>query len=236
MNKDSQTKNCRGLHLSMKIGFLGDSITLGYGLAHPEADRFSRLIAEETGHEEHNFGICGTLVARAGLSRSNGTAYVDRIGQLRGMDLAVIFGGTNDYFWTDCDLCPPAGGAGDVRYFTEAVSSVIAQARDFLPDERLLFVTPYPHHGIGNFRGGDSALASSEHDTTLPNYAGRTLDDYCDALVDICEAQGIRVLDLRQAAEPFCWQSMTSDGCHPSPEGHRWLARHIGRAIREMTE
>ncbi len=56
----------------MKIAFLGDSITLGYALEERERDRFPAVLCRMTGHEEQNLGITGTLVAQAGLSRSDG--------------------------------------------------------------------------------------------------------------------------------------------------------------------
>ena len=48
----------------MKLAFLGDSITLGYGLSDRSA-RFSTLVSRALNAEEVNLGITGTLVARA---------------------------------------------------------------------------------------------------------------------------------------------------------------------------
>ncbi len=217
----------------MNIGYLGDSITLGYGLEHRERDRFSRLLTDRYGWEERNYGITGTLVARAGLSASDGTAYVDRYECLRGTEFAVIFGGTNDYFWTDQPISPE-NDAGDERSFTVALESILRGVREFLPASRILVVTPYPHRGIGNFSGGRDFRDASEHDTDTPNFVGNTLSDYCDAIADVCGANGISVLDLRKVSVPFDWRALTSDGCHPNPDGHRWLAEQIGGKIREM--
>ncbi len=217
----------------MKIGFLGDSITYGIGLSAPEDDRFTALICRANGYEECNYGIPGTLVARAGMSTQNGTAFVDRYPLLRGTDLAVIFGGTNDYFWTDTPIAP-ATPCADVRYFTEALVAILDGVREFLPKERILFVTPYPHHGIGNFHGGQAHTESSEHDTDTLNYMGYTLSDYSDAIVAFCTQHDIPVLDLRKDSVPFDWRTMTSDGCHPNPAGHRWLAERIGERIQAM--
>lgn len=88
----------------MKIGFLGDSITFGYGLANRERDRYAALVCRELGCEQVNLGVTGTLVARAGLSRDNGVSFLDRLPLLEGCDRAVVFGGTNDYFWSDAPL------------------------------------------------------------------------------------------------------------------------------------
>ncbi len=220
----------------MRIGFLGDSITFGAGLAHREEERFSHLIALRLGIEDNNLGIAGTLVAKAGSSRFDGNSFVDRVEQLRGVDLAVIFGGTNDYFWTDCDIESPQKDSSDLQYFKNALEHLIEQASKFVPREKLLFITPYPHHGIGNFLGGKDCKASSEHDTTLPNYVNHTLDDYCDVIINVCNAKQVSVLDLRLAKPPFQWREMTLDGCHPNADGHRWLAEQIGDKLHLMTE
>ena len=93
----------------MKTGFLGDSITYGYGLDNRERDRYATLVCDALGCEQVNLGITGTLVARAGLSRSDGTSFLDRLPKLEGCDRAVVFGGTNDYFWSDGPLNGDAG-------------------------------------------------------------------------------------------------------------------------------
>ncbi len=211
----------------MKIAFLGDSITLGYALDDRERDRFPAVFCRMTGHEEINLGITGTLVARAGLSASDGTAYVDRYPQTAGADYAVVFGGTNDYFWSDT---PISGGDGDA-YFDNAVRTLCRGLLELFPKENILFLTPYPHHGIGNFAGGSHWRESGEHDTDNVNFVGHTLSDYADALCKICAEYGIRVLDLRKAEPAFDWRTLTVDGCHPNPAGHRWLAERIAEVM-----
>ena len=62
----------------MKISFLGDSITFGYDLENKE-DRFASLICKRLGAEEANFGITGTLMAKAGINRTDGNSFYDRL-------------------------------------------------------------------------------------------------------------------------------------------------------------
>lgn len=203
----------------MKIAFLGDSITMGYGLQNPE-DRFSTVLCRRLGAEELNHGICGTLVARAGLSRTNGTSYIDRVGEIAGADCAVIFGGTNDYFWSDTPI------EGDTpAHFRHAVRELINASLAMYPANRILFLTPYSHHGTGNFSGGSAWNASSEHDTTAVNWVGHTLGEYADVILEECAKTGIPCLNLH--AIPFDWRTLTADGCHPNPDGSRWLSERI---------
>lgn len=75
----------------MKIAFLGDSITLGYALENKEQDRFSGLVCRELGAEEMNLGITGTLIAKSGMSASDGTSFLDRLYRTAGCDFAPSF-------------------------------------------------------------------------------------------------------------------------------------------------
>lgn len=62
----------------MKISFLGDSITFGYGLENKE-NRYSSILCKSLGAEEANYGITGTLLARAGMNRNDGKSFLDRL-------------------------------------------------------------------------------------------------------------------------------------------------------------
>ena len=211
----------------MKIGFLGDSITYGYGLDNRECDRYATLVCDALGCEQVNLGITGTLVARAGLSRSDGTSFLDRLPMLEGCDRAVVFGGTNDYFWSD----GPLNGDGP-DCFVPAVDLLCRELLSLFSSDRILLVTPYPHHGTGNFQGGASWRDASEHDTDAPNYLGNGLVDYASAICRIGGQHGLKVLDLFKAQPGFDWRAQTLDGCHPNEDGHRWLARQVLSALR----
>ena len=137
----------------MGIAFLGDSITLGYALE-DRAKRYSTLVCEELGAEEINHGITGTLVANAGLSRDDGTAFIDRLELVLDADITVIFGGTNDYFWSDRPIMPPDGECAP-DYFYCALNKMCRRIKEVRGDKPTLFVTPYPHHGICNCKGGE---------------------------------------------------------------------------------
>jgi len=211
----------------MKIAFLGDSITLGYALENRMENRFSAIFCREHGHTEVNLGITGTLVAKAGLSEANGTSYIERYELMKNSDFAVVFGGTNDYFWSNA---PIRGNEGD-RNFENALETICKGLLGMFERGNILFITPYPHHGIGNFIGGAEFTESSEHDTDLVNFVGHTLSDYSDTICSVCGKYGIAVLDLRGGEIPFDWKSMTIDGCHPNEAGHRWLADRLSEKI-----
>lgn len=212
----------------MNIAFLGDSITLGYGLC-DKSKRYATLVASELGMTEENYGITGTLMAKAGLNNSDGLDFVSRLGLIESAEVAVIFGGTNDYFWSDKGLF------GDTdEYFAHAIDTVCRFVTEKRSGKTTLIVTPYPHNGIGNYLGGEHwRYSNGRHDTTEKNFTGNTLADYVKILKAAAEAHGIPCLDLHLDF-PFDHRIHTSDGCHPNEEGHELLCKAIVKKLRDI--
>ena len=125
--------------MARRVVFLGDSITMGYGLDHAE-DRYSTVFCKMEGAKEINYGITGTLMARAGLSKTDGTAFIDRYAAMEAADLAVVFGATNDYFWTDAPIAPE--DSEDDRYFLNAVRHLCLGLKGKYPGVPVVFITP----------------------------------------------------------------------------------------------
>jgi lysophospholipase L1-like esterase len=209
----------------MTIAFLGDSITFGYGLEHKE-NRYSTLVSQALKMDELNYGITGTLVAKAGLNQTDGKDFLSRAHLIDDADVAIVFGGTNDYFWSDRTIY----GCGE-QYFAFAVRKLAEQAKEKRSGKMTLFVTPYPHNGIGNFSGGSDWKDSSRHDTSEMNYNGHTLKDYVDVIARICEEKDIPCLNLFDDFG-FFWQEHTSDGCHPNEAGHILIAKAITEKLK----
>lgn len=216
-----------------KVIFLGDSITMGYGLE-DKTKRYSSVFCELTGCEEINYGITGTLIARAGVSVPDNLAFIDRYAGMPDLvqgDLVVVFGGANDYWWSDM----PVGdeNSTDAAYFHCALRELCRGLKGKYPNTSVLFIIPYQHRGYGNFYGGRDAMDASRHDTGARNYLGNTLKVYCDLIREICTRYEIPTLDLfygsgmdlpgsDEDAEKY-----TLDGCHPSSEGHKLLAERL---------
>lgn len=211
----------------MKIAFLGDSITVGYGLANKE-NRYSTIVSQALKSEELNFGTTGTLVAKAGLNQSDGKDFLSRVNLINDADVAVVFGGTNDYFWSD----KPIFGVGN-QYFECAVNELIEHIKEKRKGKITLFVTPYPHNGIGNYIGGKCWNNSNRHDTSKKNYNGHTLREYADVIIELCNKNNIPCLNLFEDFK-FRWQEHTSDGCHPNEEGHSLIANAVYEKLKSI--
>ncbi|MBE6668547.1 MAG: SGNH/GDSL hydrolase family protein [Ruminococcaceae bacterium] len=211
----------------MTIAFLGDSITFGYGLDNKEG-RYSTLVSQFLGMTEQNYGITGTLVAKAGLNQSDGNDFLSRAYLIDGADVAVIFGGTNDYFWSD----KPIYGNGNEN-FEAAVKSLVDRVKEKRKGKITLFVTPYPHNGIGNYFGGVHWKDSNRHNTSEKNYHGHCLIEYVSVIESVCKENGIPCLNLHEDFN-FVWQEHTTDGCHPNESGHVLIANAIIGRLEKM--
>ncbi|MBQ7153714.1 MAG: SGNH/GDSL hydrolase family protein [Clostridia bacterium] len=222
--------------MAERVVFLGDSITMGYGLDHVE-DRFSTVFCKATGAEEFNYGITGTLMARAGLSKTDGTAFIDRFAAMEEADLVVMFGATNDYFWSDTPIVPE--NSEDDRYFLNAVRHLCQGLKEKYPKSPIVFITPYQMRGIGNYLGGKDALASNRHNTDQCNFVGSTLADYVQVLRQICAEYHFFVLDLfRDLGADIAHSDtdeahFTLDGCHPNTAGHKRIADMLASLCKE---
>ena len=211
----------------MTIAFLGDSITLGYGLENVDC-RFATLVSKNLGMTELNYGITGTLVAKAGLNHTDGKDFISRASLIDEADVAVVFGGTNDYFWSDQKIF-----GNDESYFEYAIRKIIERVKDKRQGKLTLFVTPYPHNGFGNFSGGNHWKDASQHDTDAKNFNGHTLEDYVKVIELLCKENGVHCLNLFKGF-PFCWEKHTSDGCHPNEQGHALLADAVTKKLKEI--
>jgi len=207
--------------------FLGDSITMGYGLS-DFADRFSTVFCKQIGWNEDNYGITGTLMARAGTSSSDGSSYIDRYAAMGYGDLIVVFGATNDYFWADKAIS--CEDSEDDYYFENAVHHLCIGLKEKYPGKPIIFLMPYQMRGIGNYFGGADGRAHNGHNTDQKNYVGCTLADYVNMQKSICLSYGMYVLDLYRdfGADVAHIDEdeirYTIDGCHPNAAGHRRIA------------
>ena len=213
-----------------KTIFLGDSITLGYGLEE-QAKRFSSVFCQMIKCQEVNYGITGTLIAKTGPSLCNGTSFIDRYPDMEDGDFVVVFGGTNDYFWSDIGIY--GDNAWDDKYFINAVHHLCIGLKEKYKNKPILFIVPYKQRGIGNYLGCANAQDSNFHISDVENYTGNALKRYADTLCEVCSSNGIPVLDLYNdlgidiAHSDEDYEKYTIDGCHPNENGHRYIAERL---------
>lgn len=210
--------NLKGL----TINFLGDSITEGHGTTSPEKV-FHQLIKEKYNMKHaYNYGLGGTRIARQVVPTEVNTKY-DLTFELRAdimdrkSDAVVVFGGTNDFGHGDA----PFGtlDSEDTYTFCGAVNSLINKLKKDFPDKKIIFMTP-----IHRLR---------EDEPTSPD--SKVLEDYVNAIREICGKQGIPVIDLFKInpLDPAD-EELVPDGLHPSDKGHSVMAQVIGEELLKI--
>lgn len=207
----------------LTINFLGDSITEGHGTT-GEDKPFHQLIKEKYGLKlAYNYGVGGTRIARRTVPSLN-TRW-DYTFELRAeimdrnADAVVVFGGTNDYGHGDA----PIGDldSRDIYTFCGAVNSLIEKLKRDFPNAKIVFMTP---------------IHRSDEDNPAPIAPDRKkLADYVEAIIAICEKQGIPVIDLFKI-NPLDPKDPTlvPDGLHPNDDGHKIMAEVIANELLKL--
>jgi len=206
----------------LTINFLGDSITEGHGTTDPEK-AFHQIIKEKYGLEfAYNYGIGGTRIARQLVptrDRTKHDLYFELRAEImdRNADAVVVFGGTNDYGHGDAPFGETE--SEDIYTFCGAVNSLIGKLEREFPKAEIIFMTPL--HRL------------NETQPTQPD--GKILEDYVNAIREICKKRNIPVIDLFEInpLDPRDAE-LVPDGLHPSDEGHKIMAEVIAEELLKI--
>lgn len=217
----------KGMVITMKIegltiNFLGDSITEGVGVADADNIYHQHIKEKYALKEAYNYGVSGTRIARQSVPTHPGTKY-DLTFELRAeimnrnADAVVVFGGTNDYGHGDAHF--GTIDSTDIHTFCGAVNSLINKLKKDFPKAKIVFMTPLHRQG--------------ENEPSQPD--GKILEDYVNAIREICKKQDIPVIDLFEInpLDPSdC--DVVPDGLHPNDKGHAIMADVIGEALLKI--
>ncbi len=194
------------------VSFLGDSITYGY-----LADTcFATLVGQDLNVSIRNLGSIGSTVGS--LSQTADSSFVSRYTKINSeSSIIFVLGGTNDY---GADDPIPLGEYGDTEKntFYGALDTLMNGLLTDCPDSKVIFGTP--------MQRDDEIWGSPE--TSPYNSLGYTLEDYRDAIVEMCGKYEIEYVDFyntegfRLSDENFA--DYFVDGLHPNNTGHRLAA------------
>ena len=210
------------LDSSVKVCFLGDSITEGAGASSRE-NGFVSVFGRKTGAVAKNFGIGGTRIARKEIPSTNprhDLCFLDRVEELDpDADAIVVFGGTNDFGHGNGKLGDPSDPPTEEYTFYGALRSLCLRLIRRYPTKPIVFMTPLHRR--------------SENDTT--NEIGlpcRPLRDYVAAIREVCADYSIPVLDLFATAgiQPMIEEQRAAfcpDGLHPNDRGAELLSDKV---------
>ena len=136
-----------------KIGFLGDSITVGVGTSNAENQhvgfRFPDLFADRVGAIAYNYGVSGTRIAKQREPIPYEPAeghYILRVDKMEpDLDAVVVFGGTNDFGHGDAPLGRFSDRGDDTFY--GALHALAEKLINKYPTARIVFLTPLHRDG-----------------------------------------------------------------------------------------
>ena len=206
----------------MKINFLGDSITEGQGTTAFEK-RYHQIIKQKYNMQAaHAYGLGGTRIARQKSITEDCTKcdlYFELRAEImeRDVDAVVVFGGTNDYGAGDAHMGDI--DSVDVYTFCGAINSLINKLKKDFPKAEIIFMTPIHRQEEDVPQAPDS----------------KTLADYVDAILAVCNRRGIKVIDLFKInpMDPYD-EELVPDGLHPSDAGHAILAEVVGQELSRI--
>ena len=209
-----------------KIAVDGDSIIQGYA---NDNRSFATYCCEALGCTIGNTAIGGSTLAVKESSPTERDPLVDRYSDMEAADAAVIAIGTNDwnYSWT------PFGdmSSSDKYTFYGALKILCEGLLEKYSGKPLVFCTPIKRSQTGG----------------IPYYSqntiGKTLEDYANAIKDVCGFYGIPVLDLFNEclinpiiASHNAAYFYDQDGTHPNAVGNLILARRLKGYLKQLAD
>ena len=192
---------------------VGDSITEVNSTA---SIRYHDIIKSHIGCTVYNQGISGS-----GYVISGGLAIVNRINKIPSdSDLITIFAGTNDWGRNLTTLGTFSDTTKDTFY--GALKLSLEGIINKFPTKKIGVITPIPRNTYRN-----------------PNTAGETLEQYRNAILEVCEYFSIPCLDLYKESGFYVGNSTFNetylpDGLHPNNAGHELLAEKIEKWIETL--
>ena len=189
----------------------GDSITYGSDCSHALAQMenpYPVLVAEELGLKSHtNYGIVASTIATGVVNSNNYTLpsmYDCVVSAKTGADIVSIMGGVNDYN-TNVEL----GTIEDVSTttFYGSLNAICKVLKSKYPNAFIFFMTPYKEYPY------------QQKTCDTKNEKGYVLEDYANAIKDVCSIYDIPVLDMYTYGNfDLEFSASGSDGIHPSQE------------------
>lgn len=210
------------LDQSVKISFLGDSITHGAGVSSHDKC-FVSVVGRKTGAVVQNCGISGTRIARKktpSVKAEYDQCFLDRVTDLDAdTDVVVVFGGTNDFGHGDAAFGSFDDSPESEYTFYGALRSLALRLIRRFPTKKIVWMTP---------------LHRRSEETTVNEIGLPTppLREYVRAMKEIAAEYSIPVLDLFATAgiQPMIEEQRAAfcpDGLHPNDVGAERLADRV---------
>ena len=205
------------------IAFLSDSITKGIYLTNLSDSYMEQLRRAVNWGAFVNHSVPGSRIGEyigTDPKRIKGS-FLERYPQMPdGMDIVVIFGGSNDFGIGNAPMGTPADR--DPYTFNGAVNLLMDGLKKKYPDATIIVVIPL-----------------HRKDENIPNaFSGAVLEDYIQALRRKAIENCFLICDLRTAdglqGDERYYSMLMDDGLHPLEEGHAIIAKEIMKYLSEI--
>lgn len=206
-----------------KIAFLSDSITKGIYLANLSDSYMEQLRRAVNWGAFVNHSVPGSRIGEyigPDPKRIKGS-FLERYPQMPdGMDIVVIFGGSNDFGIGNAPMGTPADR--DPYTFNGAVNLLMDGIKKKYPDATIIVVIPL-----------------HRKDENIPNaFSGAVLEDYIQALRRKAIENCFLICDLRTAdglqGDERYYSMLMDDGLHPLEEGHAIIAKEFMKYLSKI--
>lgn len=186
----------------LTVNFLGDSITYASGVT----NSFVKELVDKAGIIATNYGIPNSGIAVRG-DRPTEEAMCNRYATMtNNADIVIVFAGINDFDWS-----VPLGAINDdPQLDTTFYGAMHILAKGLIakyPTKRIGFMTPI-------------------------NTVETGVEDYTNAMVEVCAKYAIPVLNLTTEGGitnsiPAQMTALIPDGTHPNDAGHQVIFRKL---------
>ena len=217
-----------------KIACLGDSITEGVNANGWQWHRYIDKWFKNNGTETTivNLGIGGTSVCTSSYVTETLKPFVNRIATIPvDADVAVIFGGTND--WGNNATLGTISDTGTETFYG-AYKYMLEWLAVNRPNTKVITITPLKRY----FRGGGSVWHNAQ---TTPNNKGQLLQDYVRAVKEVSNMYGVPCVDLHNESGlnpeiEVVRNKFMPDGLHPNEVGSEKMYGIILDKLRPLVE
>ena len=199
---------------------VGDSITAGSGTTQIYYNILKDMLNLTS---VQGMGVAGSCVSTKSNYGTSNSPLINRYQNIPDKDLITIFMGTNDYGHNT-----PMGTIADTTdvSFYGALNVIIPGILTAHPNSRLVWITPTHRDGFGS---------GFTHDW-VANGAGNTLQDYVNAIKNVCSRYSVPVIDLFEISgmNPVISgikSTYMPDGLHPNALGHNKMAGYIAKFL-----
>lgn len=200
---------------NLNAGFLTDSFGVHLSVDKDYID-YLKIYLERKGYNLNinRDSIGGTQITKR-VGRTD--SFSERIDNFKGTndDFLIIQGGTNDW-----GAGNPLGTIDDTNpeTFMGALNYLITTANADFPQIQLYFAAPI-------YRWDDDSTKPGKE-----NSVGYTIDQYIDAMKQVCAKYNVPCIDLKAETGIYPWQNGETtlvDRLHPTELGHQRIARAI---------